>query len=185
MCIPQVANVVRIRRSCSSLLDALRLCGLLVQLRTTYASHHHLPHPLHRVHPHRILTRRPLIMLELRYRNNYRDQLLKYDPPWLKNILHQQFDYFIKNNEHCLQSLSGATTPHSPTAPTEPTPLSKELADANCTEKIKPVEPEPNNDGKLGDLHFKLRYVIKIKRNFFLFYLYVFFCSFCFFLHIV
>ncbi|XP_026325950.1 synaptotagmin-4 [Hyposmocoma kahamanoa] len=56
------------------------------------------------------------------------------------------------------KSPSGGTTPHSPTAPTEPTPLSKELADANCTEKIKPVEPEPNNDGKLGDLHFKLRY---------------------------
>ncbi|XP_053611625.1 synaptotagmin-4 isoform X2 [Plodia interpunctella] len=52
---------------------------------------------------------------------------------------------------------SGHVSPHSPTAPTEPTPLSKELADANATEKIKPVEPE-NNDGRLGDLHFRLRY---------------------------
>ncbi|CAK1542307.1 unnamed protein product [Leptosia nina] len=52
---------------------------------------------------------------------------------------------------------SGATTPHTPTAPNEPTPLSKELADVHATEKIKPIEPE-TNDGKLGDLHFKLRY---------------------------
>ncbi|XP_050669900.1 synaptotagmin-4 [Leptidea sinapis] len=52
---------------------------------------------------------------------------------------------------------SVATTPHSPTAPNEPTPLSKELADAHATEKIKPLEPEVN-DGRLGDLHFKLRY---------------------------
>ncbi|XP_026493448.1 synaptotagmin-4 isoform X1 [Vanessa tameamea] len=51
---------------------------------------------------------------------------------------------------------SGGNSPHTPTAP-EPTPLSKELADANATEKPKPIEPE-TNDGKLGDLHFKLRY---------------------------
>ncbi|XP_059047862.1 synaptotagmin-4 isoform X2 [Achroia grisella] len=55
---------------------------------------------------------------------------------------------------------SGNTSPHTPTAPSEPTPLSKELADANATEKTKPIEPE-NNDGKLGDLHFKLRYEIE------------------------
>lgn len=53
---------------------------------------------------------------------------------------------------------SAATTPHTPTAPNEPTPLSKELADVHATEKVKPLEPE-NNDGKLGDLHFKLWYV--------------------------
>ncbi|XP_022129305.1 synaptotagmin-4 [Pieris rapae] len=52
---------------------------------------------------------------------------------------------------------SAATTPHTPTAPNEPTPLSKELADVHATEKIKPLEPE-TNDGKLGDLHFKLWY---------------------------
>ncbi|KAJ8718366.1 hypothetical protein PYW08_002603 [Mythimna loreyi] len=52
---------------------------------------------------------------------------------------------------------TGGNSPHSPTAPTEPAPLSKELADANATEKTKTAEPE-NNDGKLGDLHFKLRY---------------------------
>ncbi|CAG5059355.1 unnamed protein product [Parnassius apollo] len=51
----------------------------------------------------------------------------------------------------------GGNSPHSPTAPAEPAPLSKELADATATEKIKPTEPE-NNDGRLGDLHFKLRY---------------------------
>lgn len=52
---------------------------------------------------------------------------------------------------------TGGNSPHSPTAPTEPTPLSKELADANATEKTKVAEPE-NTDGRLGDLHFKLRY---------------------------
>ncbi|CAG4934891.1 unnamed protein product [Colias eurytheme] len=55
---------------------------------------------------------------------------------------------------------SGGNSPHSPTAPTapsEPAPLSKELADVHATEKVKPLEPE-TNDGKLGDLHFKLRY---------------------------
>ncbi|KAJ2949616.1 hypothetical protein O0L34_g15538 [Tuta absoluta] len=54
---------------------------------------------------------------------------------------------------------SGGNSPSTPTAPpTEPTPLSKELADANATEKKDKVEPEVNNEGKLGDLHFKLRY---------------------------
>ncbi|CAH0725034.1 unnamed protein product, partial [Brenthis ino] len=52
---------------------------------------------------------------------------------------------------------SGGNSPHTPTAP-EPAPLSKELADANATEKPKPIEPETTTDGKLGDLHFKLRY---------------------------
>ncbi|XP_060804457.1 synaptotagmin-4 [Amyelois transitella] len=52
---------------------------------------------------------------------------------------------------------SGHNSPHSPTAPAEPAPLSKELADANATEKVKPTEPD-TNDGRLGDLHFKLRY---------------------------
>ncbi|KAI8434069.1 hypothetical protein MSG28_012218 [Choristoneura fumiferana] len=51
---------------------------------------------------------------------------------------------------------SGATSPHSPTAP-EPAPLSKELADATATEKIKPIDSD-TSEGKLGDLHFKLRY---------------------------
>ncbi|XP_013140319.1 PREDICTED: synaptotagmin-4-like [Papilio polytes] len=50
----------------------------------------------------------------------------------------------------------GGLSPQTPTAP-EPLPLSKELADAAATEKVKPTEPE-NNDGRLGDLHFKLRY---------------------------
>ncbi|RVE54253.1 hypothetical protein evm_001080 [Chilo suppressalis] len=54
-------------------------------------------------------------------------------------------------------SPGGGNSPHTPTAPSEPAPLSKELADANATEKIKPVENE-TNDGRLGDLHFKLRY---------------------------
>ncbi|XP_063830198.1 synaptotagmin-4, partial [Ostrinia nubilalis] len=52
---------------------------------------------------------------------------------------------------------SGGTSPHTPTAP-EPAPLSKELADANATEKPKPVDNEPAVEGRLGDLHFKLRY---------------------------
>lgn len=58
-------------------------------------------------------------------------------------------------NNH--QSSSNNNSPNTPTAPTEPAPLSKELADANATEKVKTVEPE-TNDGRLGDLHFKLRY---------------------------
>ncbi|CAH2265166.1 jg16822 [Pararge aegeria aegeria] len=50
---------------------------------------------------------------------------------------------------HLLTNLpSGANSPHTPTAP-EPAPLSKELADANATEKPKPIEPEPATDGKL------------------------------------
>ncbi|KAL4710941.1 hypothetical protein ACJJTC_017906 [Scirpophaga incertulas] len=49
-------------------------------------------------------------------------------------------------------------SPHTPTAPAVDTaPLSKELADAHATEKVKPPENE-TNDGRLGDLHFKLRY---------------------------
>ncbi|CAH0687897.1 unnamed protein product [Spodoptera exigua] len=52
---------------------------------------------------------------------------------------------------------TGGNSPQSPLAPTEPAPLSKELADANATEKTKTAEPE-SNDGRLGDLHFKLRY---------------------------
>ncbi|CAH1637423.1 unnamed protein product [Spodoptera littoralis] len=52
---------------------------------------------------------------------------------------------------------TGGNSPQSPLAPTEPAPLSKELADANATEKTKTTEPE-SNDGRLGDLHFKLRY---------------------------
>lgn len=53
--------------------------------------------------------------------------------------------------------VSGANSPTTPTAPNDILPLSKELTDANVPEKAKPLEPE-TTDGKLGDLHFKLRY---------------------------
>ncbi|XP_041980400.1 synaptotagmin-4 [Aricia agestis] len=53
------------------------------------------------------------------------------------------------------QQVSGGSSPHTPT--TEVAPLSKELADATATEKPKPTEPD-TTDGRLGDLHFKLRY---------------------------
>ncbi|XP_072938143.1 synaptotagmin-4 isoform X2 [Epargyreus clarus] len=53
---------------------------------------------------------------------------------------------------------SGGNSPRTPTAPNEPTPLSKELADANATEKPKAIQEPETNDGRLGDLHFKLRY---------------------------
>ncbi|XP_049871803.1 synaptotagmin-4 [Pectinophora gossypiella] len=60
--------------------------------------------------------------------------------------------------QSCQPPPSGGTSPHTPTAPPlEAAPLSKELADATATEKPKPVEPEVT-EGKLGDLHFKLRY---------------------------
>ncbi|GBP06795.1 Synaptotagmin-11 [Eumeta japonica] len=51
---------------------------------------------------------------------------------------------------------SGGLSPQSPRA-AEPAPLSKELADAAATEKTT-TPPDPENEGKLGDLHFKLRY---------------------------
>lgn len=72
-------------------------------------------------------------------------------------------DTLYGNRSKCQIDLSlpfiqptGGNSPHSPIAPTEPTPLSKELADANATEKTKVAEPE-NTEGRLGDLHFKLR----------------------------
>ncbi|XP_063368287.1 synaptotagmin-4 [Cydia amplana] len=52
---------------------------------------------------------------------------------------------------------SGGNSPHTPTAP-EPAPLSKELADANATEKPNKPADSDNSEGRLGDLHFKLRY---------------------------
>lgn len=66
--------------------------------------------------------------------------------------------FYYNSNVKCtwlLQLSPGGLSPQTPTAP-EPLPLSKELADAAATEKVKPTEPE-NNDGRLGDLHFKLR----------------------------
>ncbi|XP_028041095.1 synaptotagmin-4-like [Bombyx mandarina] len=62
-----------------------------------------------------------------------------------------------QNSVKSEKASSASNSPNTPTAPTEPTPLSKELADVHATEKTKPTEPE-TNDGRLGDLHFKLRY---------------------------
>ncbi|KAG7300255.1 hypothetical protein JYU34_015825 [Plutella xylostella] len=92
----------------------------------------------------------------------------KYNPSRLDSVI---TDYLCKSSSPTAPSApqppadpnhpvtpSVTSAANSPTSESLP-PLSKELGDAHLTEKSNKMADEPApNDGKLGDLHFKLRY---------------------------